>query len=237
MKRFALTLIFICAIEGSARAYSPIPIPDMNYTDLHLAAKNCDVEKERAALAALPPADRKAEINRLDREGYTPLAYAAQNGCMEIVKLLVESGAVVDATEKYSRWTPLLRAAQNRRADTVRYLLEHRANVNAKAGYGQTPLTEAISGSVFFHDVSKEDRDETIRALLAAGADVNLPGRYGRTPLITAVFQGAVDLVRLLIGKGADLSAKDEEGKTALDYAEKRDEREIKDILKNKGRW
>ena len=34
--------------------------------------------------------------------------------------------------------------------------------------------------------------------------------------------------------KGADLSAKDEEGKTALDYAEERDERKIKDILKNK---
>jgi len=140
----------------------------------------------------------------------------------------------VDAAEKFLRWTPLLRAAQNRRADTVRYLLEHRANVNAKAGYGQTPLTEAISGSVFFHNVSKEDRDETIRALLAAGADVNLPCQNGRTPLITAVFQGAVDLVRLLIGKGADLSAKDEEGKTALDYAEERDERKIKDILKNK---
>ena len=45
---------------------------------------------------------------------------------------------------------------------------------------------------------------------------------------MAAVFRGDANLVRLLIGKGANLSAKDEEGKTALDYAE---EREIRNVL------
>lgn len=228
--RSGLFLFFIVSV--SAQAYSPAPIPDMNYSDLHRAADDCAVEKERAALDALPQADRSAEINRIDREGYTPLAYAARSGCMGIVKLLVEAGAVVDASEEHTRWAPLLRAAQNWRADVVRYLLAHGADINHRATFGQTPLTAAINGT-YFEDGPEENRNQTINALLSSGADVNIPGQFGRTAVMSALFQGDADLVRRLISKGADLSAKDDKGKTALDYAEERDEREIRDILKN----
>lgn len=227
-----LFLFLFVIVSVSAQAYSPMPLPDMDHTDLHKAAGNCDVKKERAALSALPPKDRNTEINRLDREGYTPLGYAARSGCMKIVKLLIESGAVVDAAERHSRSTPLLSAAENRHADVVRYLLKHGAKVNHRAAFGQTPLTAAILGSMF-DDGRKGNRDETIDALLSNGADVNLPGMFGRTAAMTALFQGDANLVRRLISKGADLSAKDDDGKTALDYAEERDEQEIRDILKH----
>lgn len=222
-------LLFIVSI--SAQAYEPAPVPDINYTDLHEAADKCDLEKARATVDALSAATKNEQINRLDREGYTPLAYVAQNGCIMIAQLLVESGAEANASAERSRWTPLLFAAQQRHTDIVRYLLAHGANVNAKAFFGQTPLTEAILGSVFNYG-SKGNRDETIQTLLLSGADVNLQGIYSWTPLMTAVFRGDADLVRLLISKGADISAKDKEGKTALDYAQERDERKIMDILK-----
>lgn len=229
--RSGLFLFFIVSV--SAQAYKPIPIPDWDHTDLHRSADVCNLKKARATIDALSASTKNKEINLIDREGYTPLAYAAQNGCMKLVKLLVESGAVVDMAQEYSRWTPLLRAAQNRHANVVRYLLAHGAEVNIRAAIGQTALTEAILGSFFIVYGPEGDRDKTLQALLESGADVNLPGKFGRTPLMAAVFSGDANLVRLLISKGAALSAKDEDGKTALDYAVGRDEREIADILKS----
>lgn len=99
MKIFVLSMLFLCVIAGSAQALSVILPPDFDNTELHKAADACDVEKARAVLNATPATEKAKEINRIDREGCTPLAYAAQNGCMEVVKLLVESGAVVDATD------------------------------------------------------------------------------------------------------------------------------------------
>lgn len=223
-------LLFIVSV--SAQALSVVLPPDINYTDLHKAADECDLEKGQAAVNALSTATGDEEINRFDREGYTPLAYAARSGCIEIVKRLIEKRAAVDAMDDYTRRTPLLRAADQRHAEVVRYLLAHGASVNAKARFGQTPLTAAILGTVFSYG-PKGNRDETIQALLLSGADVNLQGKFSWTPLMTAVLRGDADLVRLLISKGADLSANDEEGKTALDYAEERDEREIGRILKS----
>lgn len=223
--------VFLCfLVSAPAQALSVVLPPDFNYTDLHKAADECDLKKGGAAIDALSTAANSEEINRLDREGYTPLAYAARSGCIELVRLLIEKGAAVDATGDYARWTPLLRAANQRHAEVVRHLLAHGANVNAKAGFGQTPLIAAIRGSVFGNG-SKGNRDETIRALIWSGADVNLQGQFSWTPLMMAVFQGDTDLVRLLISKGADLSAKDEKDKTALDYAEERGEQEIVNIL------
>jgi ankyrin repeat protein len=169
MKRQMTLFLFLCASASPVQAYSPIPIPDINYTELHEAADQCDPEKAKAALSEMPAGEKTAAINRIDREGYTPLAYAAQQGCLEIVKLLVESGAAVDASEEYSHWTPLLRASQNRHADVVRYLLASGADVNVRASLGQTPWTEAVRGP-FFNRGPEGDRDATLQALREGGA-------------------------------------------------------------------
>lgn len=55
--------------------------------------------------------------------------------------------------------------------------------------------------------------------LLAAGAGA----AADNSPLHDAVAAGDRVKVEALLARGADLSAKDEEGKTALDYAEERD--------------
>ena len=230
--RIGLSVFLSVLIAAPARALSVVPPPDINYTDLHKAAAECDLEQGRAAIDALSTATHYEEINRLDREGATPLAYAAKSGCIGIVKPLIEAGAALDATDDYARWTPLLHAANQHHAEVVQFLLAHGANVDARAGLGQTPLTEAILGSYFNHG-TKGNRDATVQVPLLSGADVNLQGQSRWSPLMTAVFMGDANLVRLLIGKGADLSATDTKGKTALNYAEERDEQEIVDILKD----
>jgi hypothetical protein len=166
-----LALAFVVGAAVSARAVSPVPVPDLDHTDLHRFARSCTPNNARAALEAVPAAARKSEINRMDRDGYTPLAHAAEVGCLEIVTFLVEAGAVVDAAEKHSRWTPLHRAAQGRHAEVVRYLLAHGADVNATAVRGQTPWTEAVRGPLV-RSGPEGDLKKTLQVLLENGANV-----------------------------------------------------------------
>lgn len=48
---------------------------------------------------------------------------------------------------------------------------------------------------------------------------------------MVAVFQGEASLVRLLISKGANISAKDDGGKTALDYGQGLGEQAVLDAF------
>jgi hypothetical protein len=162
----------LCATVVSAKANSVVLPPDRNYTILHAAAKRCDVEKTREALKALPRSSKNEQINLLDREGYTPLGYAARAGCLEVVKLLLKAGASVDVAEARGGWTPLLRSADQRHSEVVRYLLDHGANPTIKTLLGKTPLSVALAGSVFSFG-PEGDRNATVNALLEKRADAS----------------------------------------------------------------
>lgn len=216
----------------STEAVSVLLPPDQNYTALHRAAEACDLQEGRAALAQLSHQRKQEDLNRFDREGDTPLAYAARRGCLPIVELLIEAGAIADARrEPGSGWTPLLHAAAHGHADVLRYLLTHGADANVKARAGQTALTEAILGPIFHHG-REGHRDATVQVLLVHGANVNLPGRFGWTPLMTAVLRGDAEVARLLLRNGADASVKDDHGHTAWHYAQERGEQDVIEILR-----
>ena len=60
-----------------------------------------------------------------------------------------------------------------------------------------------------------------VRLLIASGIDVNISGSGGWTALMSASFKGQFDVVKELIKAGADVDARDENGKTAEAYARK----------------
>jgi len=101
---------------------------------------------------------REEEINtRLWHEDDTPLYYAARSEKMEIVKLLVEAGAEVNA----GQWPPLYQAVDANNVIMVEYLLEHGAKIDD--GSAWTALQEAPYAASL----------EIIEMLIAKGADVN----------------------------------------------------------------
>ena len=77
------------------------------------------------------------------------------------------------------------------------------------AAYEVTPLCNAIvKGDI-----------ETVKKFIEYGADVN-ESTNGTTPLMLAARYNKVEILKLLLEKGAKTGAKDERGYTALQYAQ-----------------
>ena len=70
-------------------------------------------------------------------DGYTALHASAQNdNSLDVMKLLVNKGAVIDAKETLRGNTPLLYAAYNGFIDSVNFLIEKGADINATDNEG-----------------------------------------------------------------------------------------------------
>jgi ankyrin repeat protein len=75
-----------------------------------------------------------------------------------------------------------------------------------------------------------------VAVLLSAGAPVNTRNDLGRTPLLEAVWADRADLVRMLIERGADVTARHSDGgSTPLDYAALRGNNNIASLLLRAG--
>jgi hypothetical protein len=147
--------------------------------------------------------------------GYcNPLKNAVDEGHLEIVKVLIAAGADVNAINEIGGFPPLYLAVLQGYLDIVKVLIAAGADVNAKGGGYNCP--ESV-----LHRAVIEGRLEIAQALLEAdGIDVNAEGGYGgETALQRAVIGGNVDIVKALIDAGADVNAKNKEGKAALSLA------------------
>jgi ankyrin repeat protein len=107
--------------------------------------------------------------------------------------------------------------------DTVRVLLAAGADINSRDYLGSSPLSFAVS----------RNRTETVGVLLNAGAKTNFHHtETGQTALIDAVVRGNIDIVRLLLEKGANVNEQDKEGRKPVDWARRLNRVEIEVLLR-----
>jgi cytohesin len=160
-------------------------------TALHRAITNGEIGSVKTLL------DGNADVNAVDSGGRTPLHDAAlgnwRNNVIEIVNLLLEAGAQVNVIEIKSGNTPLHTAVLYDKLNIVEALLRAGADVNARDKWGSTPLHFAASPG-------------TATALLKAKAKVNAVDSVGRIPLHDAAHRGSDQVVRTLLGAGADVN-------------------------------
>jgi ankyrin repeat protein len=180
---------------------------------------------------------RRAEPS--DGGELTPLVYATRANDLDTVKVLLEAGADINQRTGYG-WSPLLVATQNRYYALAAYLLDHGADPNLPNKGGWTPLYLATDNRNIEngdYPVRKADMDHLafIRLLLEKGADVNARVKdstetrtvftnqwldeNGATPFLRASQSGDLELMKLLLSKGADAKITTVLGVTALHVA------------------
>ncbi|MCH8947300.1 MAG: ankyrin repeat domain-containing protein [Acidobacteria bacterium] len=150
--------------------------------------------------AAMGKRERVKELVRAQPElmrawspdGFTALHLAAFLGQPEMVALLLEHGAAVNATARNPmKVMPLHSAVASRKLKSVELLLEHGAEVNAQQQGGWTAL----------HAAAHHGDVETAKVLLAKGADKSRKSADGKTPLDMAEAGGHEEMARLLRGQ------------------------------------
>jgi ankyrin repeat protein len=139
------------------------------------------------------------------------LEYSVARRQTNVTRMLLALGADPNAVGTGGT-TPLADAALKGDLDSVRALLEHGAGPNAVSRAGTQPI----------HDAALGDNPDVIRELVTHGAALSARTRdEGQTPLHLAAAMGKMKAVEALIALGADLAAKDSQGRTPLDAAER----------------
>jgi len=178
----------------------------------------------KAAISRFPETAPYGQRGNKQWGGLTPLIFAAREGNLESVKILLDAGVDVNQTSEYG-WTALLTATQNRFYQLGAYLLERGADPNLANAGGWNPLYIATDNRNIErgeYPTRKPDMDhlEFIKLLLAKGANPNLRMRSstetrtvftnqwlleeGATPFLRAAQSGDLELLKLLLKHGAD---------------------------------
>jgi ankyrin repeat protein len=171
----------------------------------------------------------KADVNAVNDFGVTPLIVSIRNNDLARAELLIKHNANVNVQVHHDidnlrdesgnssmsimGHSPLHFAMDKHNKAMVELLLKNKADPNKQNSAGETPLLMA----------AKENKDKDIvELLLAYGADVNYQGPESQsfqTPLHAAINAWAVDNVKMILSKKANLEIRNKEGYTPMQLA------------------
>ncbi len=156
---------------------------------------------------------------------------AIRDGNLATVESLLQNKEIVNGKDKTGT-TALMQAASSADAAIIRLLLDKGADPNARVE------VSAPARDVFTPVMAAAMRGdmETLEQLLSAGGDVNLQGGdFGRSALLLAATTGSEEVVRLILGKGARVNVKDNRGDTPWNWASRRGEMKVVELIAKAG--
>lgn len=165
-------------------------------------AKSFGGQEEQVVFVPVPPFDIRK---------YPPPHEDAALGNLPGLQYAINSGLDLESKDDVGK-TVLFTAIEYRKGDAVDLLLQNGANPNAIDQRQNTPLIWACGF---------DDAYYMINSLLQAGAAVDARNSFGETALLVASRRKAPDVVRLLLQHGANPNAKDDTGRSALEWARK----------------
>jgi len=194
-----------------------------------LIAKGADVNARSAVNKWERQNSAEPREKWLPLGGLTALEFAARDGCVACIPVLLDGGADINAADQ-DGITPLLSSLINGHYDVAGMLIEKGADPNIADRTGRTALYSAVDDHTMpaSNRPSPKEIDneltslEVVKTLLARNANVNAqlkqqqPYRTkldrgddtmlttGTTPLLRAAKAGDVTVMKLLLDKGAD---------------------------------
>jgi uncharacterized protein len=167
------------------------------YTVIDSPIADAAMRGDTAAVRSL--IKRHGDVNAPQGDGTTALHWAASQGNVDEIKLLLGAGAKVDAGTRNGSYTPLHFAAREGRTAAIKALIRVGANVNA---------TTTTGGATPLHFAAGEGDPDAVAALLDAKANVNArDSAFQQTPVMWAAAANRVRAIEVLVAHGADLKA------------------------------
>ena len=169
------------------------------------AIENKDIGGVQAALK------QGANVNAITSDGCPALYMATRHGETDILKLLLDKHANVNAAggSLVCYGTSLNTAAFHGNIDIARILLDHHADVNLRDPHQGAPMLDAAaSGHI-----------EMCEFLLAHHADVEATQGIGGETALDVAANNSMDGMRWLLAHHANTESRDAEGQTPLMHA------------------
>ena len=207
MKHLLLTTIAAVLLVGCGSS-----------VDIHQAAYDGDIQAVKQHLVD------GTDVNAKDDDGWTPLQDAATFGHKEIVELLITKGADVNAKTEEGE-TPLHTAVSNDHKEIIELLIKEGADVNAVA------MDDVFSDQTPLDAANKYNQ----------GAVAVLLRKYGGKTcveleaLIDSAKKGDIEGIKQHLAAGGDVSFRNKNGDTMLNYAAYLGHKEIVELLVENG--
>jgi ankyrin repeat protein/predicted DNA-binding WGR domain protein len=174
-----------------------------------------------------------------DRQGYSAIHLAAENGHTEVIKVLIEAGVKV-ALGGPDRKTALHIAAARGDLEMVQFLVENNAKVTVKDKMKRSPLVLACkngnlqvaayllqqgspfvegdsSGNTPLHYACAYGYPELIEVLMRAGANPNSVNSWNLSPTAVALLKSYFSCLRKMLDyPQTDVNCIDDEGRTLV---------------------